>query len=168
VSAALAAARRVGSEVAARHAADVDAGARFPVESFDALKAERLLGLLVPSERGGLGGSMADVVAVCHALGQHCASTAMIYAMHQIQVACLVRHGSGSAWHAGDPGLGETVQQFGPGLQLLRRHKGLRFEIVEGASHTFAERAARDRLTVLLDAFLADWVAAPVPLRRAA
>ena len=26
-------------------------------------------------------------------LGQHCASTAMVFAMHQIQVACLVRHG---------------------------------------------------------------------------
>jgi acyl-CoA dehydrogenase len=34
-----------------------------------------------------------DVAAVTTALGQHCASTAMIYAMHQIQVACLVRHG---------------------------------------------------------------------------
>jgi hypothetical protein len=25
------------------------------------------------------------VVSICHALGQYCASTAMIYAMHQIQ-----------------------------------------------------------------------------------
>ena len=30
---------------------------------------------------------------VCEALGRSCASTAMIYAMHQIEVACLVRHG---------------------------------------------------------------------------
>ena len=32
-------------------------------------------------------------------LGRACASTAMIYAMHQTKVACLARHGSGSAWH---------------------------------------------------------------------
>ena len=32
-------------------------------------------------------------------LGRDCASTAMIYAMHQTKVACLVRHGRGSAWH---------------------------------------------------------------------
>ena len=29
-------------------------------------------------------------------LGRHCASTAMIWAMHQIQVACLARHAGGS------------------------------------------------------------------------
>ena len=29
----------------------------------------------------------------CEMLGRFCASTAMIYAMHQIEVACLVRHG---------------------------------------------------------------------------
>ena len=36
---------------------------------------------------------MSEVAAAVTALSRHCASTAMIYAMHQIQVACLVRHG---------------------------------------------------------------------------
>ena len=36
---------------------------------------------------------------MCYALGRACASTAMIFAMHQTKVACLVRHGTGSAWH---------------------------------------------------------------------
>ena len=40
---------------------------------------------------------IAEVAAAVEALGRHCASTAMIYAMHQIQVASIVRHGR-SAW----------------------------------------------------------------------
>ena len=94
----LAAARAVGVDVAGRHADDVDRDARFPAEAIAALKKEKLLGLLVPESAGGPGGAIADVVAICHVLGQHCASTAMIYAMHQIQAACIVRHGN-TDWH---------------------------------------------------------------------
>src|SRR5579864_8557657 len=36
---------------------------------------------------------------MCYALGRACSSTAMIFAMHQTKVACLVRHGAGSSWH---------------------------------------------------------------------
>jgi len=97
----LARARCVGSEVAARYAESVDRDARFPHEAFGALKEAKLLGVMVPRAHGGDGASIADIVAICHALGQHCASTAMIYAMHQIQVACVVRHGEASAWHRG-------------------------------------------------------------------
>ncbi|HJQ59998.1 MAG TPA: acyl-CoA dehydrogenase family protein [Vineibacter sp.] len=91
--------RRVGAEVVAKHAGAVDLDARFPREAFAALKAERLLGVMVPSALGGDGASIAEVAALCHALGQYCGSTAMIYAMHQIQVACVVRHGLESEWH---------------------------------------------------------------------
>lgn len=94
----LAAARAVGVEAASRYADDVDRRARFPTEAFAALKKEGLLGILVPKSEGGAGAGIADVVAICHELGQRCAATAMIYAMHQIQVACIVRHGS-SDWH---------------------------------------------------------------------
>jgi acyl-CoA dehydrogenase len=97
----LAAARAVGVDVASRHADDVDAGARFPAEAFDALKTEKLLGILVPKSEGGEGAGIADVVAICHELGQRCAATAMIYAMHQIQVSCIVRHAGGNAWLKG-------------------------------------------------------------------
>jgi len=95
----LAASRAAGVEMGARHAADVDARARFPQEAFATLKEQKLLGLLVPARDGGAEASLADVISVCHALGQACASTAMIYAMHQIQVWCIVRHGGDSAWH---------------------------------------------------------------------
>ena len=65
----------------------------------DALKAENLLGILVPRELGGEGASVADVVDVCYALGRACSSTGMIYAMHQVKAACIVNHGMDSTWH---------------------------------------------------------------------
>jgi len=85
-------AAKIGSEVAAVHAADVDRQARFPSESLAALKEARLLSALVPKELGGFGCGLDEVSAICEALAQHCSATAMIFAMHQIQVACLARH----------------------------------------------------------------------------
>lgn len=94
----LAAARAVGAEIAARHADDVDLRARFPAEAVAGLRDRKLLGLLVPSTEGGAGAGIADVVSICHELGRYCASTAMVYAMHQIQVACIVRHAGDNPW----------------------------------------------------------------------
>lgn len=87
-------------QVAAQHADAVDREARFPTEAFDALRRERLLSAMVPARFGGAGLSLADVATICETLAQGCASTAMVYAMHQIQVACIEEHGSGTAWHA--------------------------------------------------------------------
>lgn len=83
----------LGRDVIAPLSDDVDRDARFPREAFDALKAEKLLSAYVPAEFGGMGLAIGDVAKICEALAQYCASTAMIYAMHQIQVACLVHHG---------------------------------------------------------------------------
>jgi acyl-CoA dehydrogenase len=85
--------------VAAAHAAAVDRESRFPQEAIAAARAERLLGIAIPREFGGEGLSIAEVADVCYALGRACASTAMIYAMHQTKIACIVRHGQGSVWH---------------------------------------------------------------------
>jgi acyl-CoA dehydrogenase len=85
--------------VAATYAVAVDNESRFPEEAIAAARAERLLGVAVPRELGGEGAGIADIVDICYALGRACASTAMIYAMHQTTVACLVRHGKTSAWH---------------------------------------------------------------------
>src|SRR5262249_5443797 len=84
--------------VAAGHADSVDRRARFPSEAMAAARAERLLGAMIPPNLGGQGASVSDIVEVCYVLGRACASTGMIYAMHQIMVACLVRHGSDAAW----------------------------------------------------------------------
>src|ERR1700686_3334002 len=85
---------------AAAHAAAVDREARFPEEAMAALRAERLLGILVPTNLGGEGATISQVVDVCYMLGRSCGATAMIYAMHQIMVALLVRHAHDSAWHS--------------------------------------------------------------------
>src|SRR4051812_6175904 len=84
---------RIGRETAAIHAADVDVEARFPKETIDAFRAAGLLGALVPTELGGLGHDLRTAAAVVRTVGRYCASSAMILAMHHIQVACLVRHG---------------------------------------------------------------------------
>ncbi|MBC8749321.1 MULTISPECIES: acyl-CoA dehydrogenase family protein [Paraburkholderia] len=86
--------------IAAQHADAVDREARFPVEAFDALKGERLLSAMVPTAYGGAGLSLAEIGTICETLAQGCASTAMIYAMHQIQVACIDSHRGASAWQA--------------------------------------------------------------------
>lgn len=87
------AATRIATEVAGPAADDVDASARFPHEAIDALRDEGLLGALVPKESGGLGATLSEVAAAVNVLGRQCSSAAMVFAMHQIQVACLVRHG---------------------------------------------------------------------------
>ena len=78
--------------VAASHAEAVDQEARFPAEAIAEAKEQRLFGALVPMALGGEGGSLGDIMDVCYTLGQACASTAMIYAMHQIKTACVIRH----------------------------------------------------------------------------
>ena len=88
----------IGRDVVAPNAAAVDRDARFPAEAFEALRAEKLLSCYVPQELGGMGLSITQVSRLCEALGHYCASTAMVFAMHQIQVACIVHHGLGSAF----------------------------------------------------------------------
>jgi acyl-CoA dehydrogenase len=84
--------------VAALHAEEVDRDGRFPIESITAAKALGLMGLMAPRSLGGEEVSLSEIADVCYALGRACASTAMIYAMHQVKVACVVRHGLGAAW----------------------------------------------------------------------
>jgi acyl-CoA dehydrogenase len=86
-------------DVAARNAVSVDGAARFPQEAIAAAREQRLMGLMAPRQFGGEAVSISDIVDICYRLGRACSSTAMIYAMHQTKVACVVRHGQGSAWH---------------------------------------------------------------------
>lgn len=89
------------ARMAAAAAADaeaVDREARFPKAAFDVAREQKLLGIMIPAEFGGYGASIYDVADVCYAIGRACTSTAMIYAMHQTKVACIVRHGRGAPW----------------------------------------------------------------------
>jgi acyl-CoA dehydrogenase len=90
---------QVVAAVAAKNAAAVDRAARFPNEAIAAAKEQRLMAILVPSELGGDSATISDAVDACYVLGRACGSTALIYAMHQMTVACLVRHARDGAWH---------------------------------------------------------------------
>jgi len=85
--------------VAATEAEDIDRHARFPQAAIDVARQQRLLGIQIPQTFGGEGASIFDITDMCYTLGRACASTAMIFAMHQTKIACLVRHGAGSGWH---------------------------------------------------------------------
>ncbi len=98
-AAALVARAKKVAAIAESYAAAVDRDSRFPDEAIAAARAERLLGVAVPRELGGEGADIAALVDICYALGRACASTAMIYAMHQTKAACLIRHGRGSPWY---------------------------------------------------------------------
>ena len=89
------------ASVAAEHAVAVDRDGRFPAEALAALKAQGLMGMAVPRAFGGEGAGIAEVADACFRLGRSCSSSALIFAMHQIKVACVVRHGVGSAFHEG-------------------------------------------------------------------
>lgn len=91
----LASATRIGVDVAGPFADAVDSDARFPSESIDAMRQAGLLGALVPTKYGGLGCTYTDLSVICTELGKHCSSSAMVFAMHQIQVACIVEHCQG-------------------------------------------------------------------------
>ena len=83
---------RIGREVARAHAAEVDQQGRFPRETLAALKAARVLSSAVPRELGGGGADVVEIAETCTALAAHCSSSAMVLAMHQIQVLTLVDH----------------------------------------------------------------------------
>lgn len=79
------------------HAHSVDRDARFPSESVAALRAANLLAAAIPVELGGDGATLTELAHTARALGAECASTAMIFVMHQSQILSLVRHGKSDA-----------------------------------------------------------------------
>jgi acyl-CoA dehydrogenase len=146
--------------IAAVHAADVDAKARFPHEAIDAMREARLLSALVPSAFGGGDVRMAELASICEVLGQQCASTAMIFAMHQIQVACIVRHAGPSAFFRDymrelareQPLIASVTSEVGVGGEIRRSvaaidRQGDRFRLEKDAT-TISYGAEADDLLV--------------------
>lgn len=82
--------------VAAAHADDVDLQGRFPSEAVGAMRAEGLLGAWIPVALGGAGANVQQMAVACELLGQQCATSGMIFAMHQIEVSAIVRHAGAS------------------------------------------------------------------------
>lgn len=87
--------QRVAAAAAGEVAAwadEVDRLARFPSEAVAALRAAGAWSAGVPVELGGEGASLRELCEAMVEIGRACGATATVFAMHQIQVACLSRH----------------------------------------------------------------------------
>jgi acyl-CoA dehydrogenase len=91
----LASVRKLADDVAKRYVDEVDREARFPEEAIASLRDVGALSAFVPTEHGGGGLSFGTIAQACLELGRRCSAAAMVFAMHQIQVATIVRHLSG-------------------------------------------------------------------------
>ncbi|MEO9082200.1 MAG: acyl-CoA dehydrogenase family protein [Lapillicoccus sp.] len=119
-------------EAARTHAREVDLDGRFPAEAVAALRESGLLGLTLPENVGGLGGTPRDLVAVLTALAGACGSTAMIYLMHvssSMPVAA-----------APPPGLPKLLHQLADGSTLA----SLAFSEGASRSHFWAPVSRAD------------------------
>ena len=94
----LAAVRQIATEVAAPNADDVDRNARFPAETIDALRGQRALSAFLPTGLGGDDASFATIAHCCLELGRQCGASAMVFAMHQIQLITIARHLEPDSW----------------------------------------------------------------------
>jgi acyl-CoA dehydrogenase len=83
---------------AAPNALAVDREARFPAETIAALREERALSAFIPTELGGGGVAFETIASACFELGRRCGASAMVFAMHQIQVISIVRHLDDAPW----------------------------------------------------------------------
>ncbi len=52
----------------------------------------------MPAALGGGGVSFPTIARCCLELGRYCGASAMVFAMHQIQVAMIVRHLTPGSW----------------------------------------------------------------------
>jgi acyl-CoA dehydrogenase len=91
--------RRIATEVAAPVADEVDRESRFPVESLDALRSAGALSAALPEALGGAGVSLEAIARSCFELARGCGATAMVFAMHQIQVLTIARHLERAGWY---------------------------------------------------------------------
>lgn len=85
---------RTGVDVAGPAAGDVDRESRFPREAVEEFKRNGLLCALVPEHLGGGGATLAEVAGAVRAVAFHCTASALVLAMHSIEVSNLVRHGT--------------------------------------------------------------------------
>jgi alkylation response protein AidB-like acyl-CoA dehydrogenase len=76
------------------HTNDVDALAQFPTASFEAIKREKITGLVVPKEFGGMGLGLEEHTQTVLAFGSTCATTGLCYMMHNVATMCIVAYGT--------------------------------------------------------------------------
>ncbi|MFE7778861.1 acyl-CoA dehydrogenase family protein [Streptomyces sp. NPDC057445] len=131
--------------VTAEHAPRHDRDADFPVEALAALRETGLLGLTVPGDHGGLGGTVSDLLDVCIELGRADMSVAMILGMHCQQVAAVAGHAAPRLRDellpriaAGRLYLASVTTEAGKGGHLLTAESELRGDSTHLAIDRFA------------------------------
>ncbi len=72
----------------------VDSLAQFPKESFEAIKKEKLTGLLIPKEFKGMSLGLNEHTQTILAFASSCATTALCYMMHNVATMCIVTYGT--------------------------------------------------------------------------
>lgn len=75
-------ARELVDRVLAPQAFDTDVNGEYPADGIQALAKSGLMGVLIPQEYGGLGGTLRDFTRVTEILAQGCVSTAALYLFH--------------------------------------------------------------------------------------
>lgn len=84
----------LGPAIAAR-AATVDVEAKFPYDNWKDLASAGLLGIVIPTSHGGLGGDFVAYALSAEELARHCAATALTFNMH-VATTLLVGEVAGS------------------------------------------------------------------------
>jgi isovaleryl-CoA dehydrogenase len=81
----------------AADAGRVDRECAFPAASLRALADAGALGLIVPEEYGGVGGGLGSLAEACESVGAACASTGMVFLMHEVTAATVAIGGGPAA-----------------------------------------------------------------------
>jgi acyl-CoA dehydrogenase len=102
----------IGATVAGPAATAVDREGRFPFEAVAAMRESGQLGAMVPVDHGGEGVNLAQAGEAIRAMAGHCASSALVLAMHQIEVAYLIGHGE-------TPALSSLLRDVATGSVLI-------------------------------------------------
>ncbi|MFJ3379368.1 acyl-CoA dehydrogenase family protein [Curtobacterium sp. NPDC090217] len=104
----------------------VDASGSFPTKAVQALRDSGLMGLVVPTELGGMGGNLKDVSFAARALAGECMTTAVLWSMHCQQVLTVAVHGGDllrervlPAIARGEKYVGSITTERGSGGHLL-------------------------------------------------
>lgn len=118
--------------VAEQHLAETERDAVFPGQALAEMRRTGLLGLLVPVEHGGLGGTVADLVDVTEVLARTDMSVAMIFAMHCQQSESVVRYAKSplreellAMLASGDLYLASVTTEAGKGGHLFKSYAPL-------------------------------------------
>ena len=75
-------ARRLGKENFAPKAETWDREASFPVDNYEDLKKEGMLGICIPDSEGGMGADFKSYMLAASEIGRYCGTTALTFNMH--------------------------------------------------------------------------------------